>query len=174
MKGAVFDKWPSTPIDTRNKLGLSHSLHPWTIARGNKRGRVRFRGLGASARMIECANICFWSLRLKSKSTESLGDIARGAYANLSQCVSRLAVARRTVPCFGQNALVYSYEHDAVLSGACQLQSIGWPGTYMPSQEFTDHELRTLSGDFFSVPICCAVQTCLIFNPFAEWWPAAA
>ena len=68
------------------------------------------------------------------------------------------------------SATLYSYEADAVLSGAAMLKAVGWPAGYMPAEAFSETVLRSLAGESFSVPIIAQVSFAIYLCPSAPWW----
>ena len=130
--------------------------------------KVELRGVPALARYHDVLDVCFW--RLWSGSREPLPKFLRGVVFAFFLIVERAPLARSgVVPCFTQNAALYSFEHDAMLSGLSHMRSIGWPSECAPLGIISDGDCRSLAGDSFSVPLATVVQTALAMNPFAPW-----
>ena len=97
----------------------------------------------------------------------STSQVAKGLWASPSQCVSQSpwshSLATPTT-----SLEIYSYEKDWVLSGDSMLRLLGWPENRFPVEIFSNHELRCLSGESFSIPI--VTQLIMASYPFAPWW----
>ena len=99
----------------------------------------------------------------------AVAELKKGAWCNLSQGVQRLSCGRPEIPTFTQNSLIYSYEHNEVLSGCAHLQLIGYVPEMVPSRVISDSKCYSLAGDSFSVPLCCIMQTACVIQPWAPW-----
>jgi hypothetical protein len=98
----------------------------------------------------------------------STKDLVRSLWANPSQCVTRLPGGHRpSTPT--TSALVYSYAADAAISGDGMLRGMGWGRGFASQTMFSEHQLRNLSGERFSVPIISQLCFVLYINPFAPW-----
>ena len=124
--------------------------------------------LPPGARVRDCINVCWFKLRQKSQKSSK--DLAASSFCNISQCVSRLPCSETCSPCFTSSSVVYSYAHDTVITGACQLRGMGHSRASMPMGSFDDGTCRNLAGDSFSVPIASLLTTACALNPFASWW----
>ena len=98
-------------------------------------------------------------------------DVVKGLWANPGSSVDRLPVQWKL---FTPTSSVenYSFEKDAAMSAGTLMRLIGWPTDACPLDVFSEHELRQLVADSFSVPIAAAISTCFWLNPFAPWWPS--
>ena len=143
----------------RTKMGLAITKMPWSDQ------GARYRGVPASARQVDLANIQYWRMRLQHSTPPAV--FLKHAYVNLSQGLERGSLNQRNVPCFGVNSLIYSYARDCTLSGAAHLRCMGWPKEYC---SFSDGEHRNLAGESFSCPIAATIMTALWLQPYAEWW----
>ena len=94
----------------------------------------------------------------------STEDMAKGLWCDLSVAVERLPTKLGSPHVFRQNSYAFSYEKGAVLSGMAQLELMGWPRSAL-SRRFKDSELRRLSGECHSLPMCAMVHFCLFCNP---------
>ena len=99
----------------------------------------------------------------------SVPELTKGAWANLSQSVLRLACNRGEVPTITQNSLIYSYEHNVTLSGAARMQLIGWTPEMVPQRVVSDHQCFSLAGDAFWAPLATIMQTACAIQPWAPW-----
>ena len=143
----------------RTKMGLAITKMPWS-----ERG-AKYRGVPASARQVDLANIQYWRMRLQHATAPEV--FCLNAFANLSQGLERGSLNQKNVPCFGVNSLIYSYHKDCTISGAGHLRCMGWPLEYCG---FSDNEHRNLAGESFSCPIAATIMTALWLQPYAEWW----
>ena len=142
---------------------MAVQFNPWSQL------HPRLHGVPQSARMRDVLNVGFWKLRLMQKHKEN-GELIHGAFCNLQQSVSRMPVTVGQLPCFGTNSIIYSYQKDTVFTGASHHRAIGWPVHTMPSGIFSDHDLRNLAGESFSLPLCTLLQTAIFLNPHAVWF----
>ena len=162
LRGGHY-QWQSRSIETRRKLGMGASLMPW-----DSLARRQYAGCPQGARVRDCINVCWFKLRQKSQKSSK--DLAAFSFCNISQCVSRLPCSETCSPCFTSSSVVYSYAHDTVITGACQLRGMGHSRASMPMGSFDDGTCRNLAGDSFSVPIASLLTTACALNPFASWW----
>ena len=157
-----FKGWQRKSQNARRFVGLATRLHPWSAQ------DPLLRGVPRSARCRDILDVC-WFKKRKASSVPN-AELKRGLFANLSQCVGRYPVTRGHVACYGPGSVVYSYEKDVVLLGQAQMSLIGWSIARTPLGLFSDRELRDLSSNSFSLPVCAIIQGVLAFNPRAPWF----
>ena len=110
-----------------------------------------------------------FAIMQKRFAGKSTAQVAEGLWASPSQCVSRspwsYSLATPTT-----SLEIYSYEKDWVLSGDSMLRLLGWPENRFPVEKFSNHELRGLAGESFSIPIVTQVTMAFYLNALAPWW----
>ena len=95
-------------------------------------------------------------------------DLVRGLYVNAGQSIAR-TVCTREFPTPATSALVYSYEHDRVISSVSTMALLGWPLNVLSKADFSDSDFRALSGNGFSLPISALLMVIFTTNPFSPW-----
>ena len=167
-RSKAYLSWTERSADTRFNLGLpprtdSVKWAPWT-----GRGQVKLRGLSPTERCKDVLDVCFAHACRKMPGA-SVETLKKGLWANPGQHVDRLPVQWKlfTPTSSTEN---YSFEKDAALAGGAHMRLIGWPKDACPLEVFSEHELRQLVADSFSVPIAAAISSCFWLNPFAPWW----
>ena len=155
--------WRAKHARVRAAHGLDPCYRPWTSQQ-----HVQLRGLPDSERYRDILDIGF-AIMQKRFPGRSTSQVAKGLWASPSQCVSRspwsYSLATPTT-----SLEIYSYEKDWVLSGDSMLRLLGWPENRFPVEMFSNHELRCLSGESFSIPIVTQLIMAFYLNPFAPWW----
>ena len=68
------------------------------------------------------------------------------------------------------NTVWYSYACGALMSGRHQLVCHGMPDGIAPSSQFTNADLKSLSGEQFSLPSIGLISMIYYCNPYAPWW----
>lgn len=114
-----------------------------------------------------------FSQRLKTMEAQGLQlkteDIVIGFWADVSSSITRNPYRHGCPGTFRQNSVAYSYQYDTIVSGAAQLEIMGWPRFALPAH-INDGQFRTLSGECYSLPICLALNYVLYANPYGTWW----
>ena len=160
-------KWPAQSRAARTRIGLAHSLHPWTSRVG-----VSLAGVPPGGRCREVIDCCWWKLRC-GRPGETDAAVAKDAWAHISQSISeqRLPFSQPLAPCLLSNSLLYSFELDTCISALAHMQIMGWPSSYCDDDSvLTEGELRDLSGNCFSVPLAAIVSSAMVMNRHASWW----
>lgn len=149
----------------RDSLSMAMDSRPWTP-------HHELRGLPNSDRMRDLIDVSYHRARRDTMDADTdEKEVPRGLFLDVSQGMMRARLCRDLLNSFGTKSMVYSYEHDIVLSGASHLQLFGWSRDRM-SNFFSDDTLRDLAGESISVPSLAIVLLALWMNPFADWWPS--
>ena len=155
--------WRAKHAQVRAAHGLPPDYRPWT-----SQAHVQLRGLPDSERYRDILDIGF-AIMQKRFAGKSTAQVAKGLWASPSQCVSRspwsYSLATPTT-----SLEIYSYEKDWVLSGDSMLRLLGWPENRFPVEKFSNHELRGLAGESFSIPIVTQLTMAFYLNALAPWW----
>ena len=114
---------------------------------------------------------------LKSKKFRSHGrvvvaQLVMDAWCNISQSVDRFPNSEN-VPTLTKTSELYSFRHDAILSGDAHGRLMDWPSDWSPPK-LSQSELRSLAGDSYSLPIMAMIAMGLYSNPNAPWWKAGS
>ena len=146
---------------------MQDGFAPWT-----GRASVKLTGVPAHLpRQTDIIDQVFWMMR---RSTQPHGipdeELVRDAFIDTSQSVLRSRPSQPCTPTFTSSSIVYSYQHDVLLTGGSVLQIMGWPQRAFPPSVLTDAECRSLGGDSFSVQFATLIQQCCICNPWGPWW----
>ena len=173
-------KWRWDSLGTRKWLGMSQFSAPWTGRQG-----VLIRGLDKQkqcSRLLDCLDVQFEKAKQlgtpnnkKKKQSATMGtqrtvaQIVDSLFCDASQGVGRHPVSKGQLSCLTQQSLVYSYEHDVLLTGHSHMKTFGWGASYI-SRRFSDAELRSLAGEAVSVPIAGLLVSACYLNPYADWW----
>ena len=139
---------------------------PWSEQRG-----IKFHGLGKSARVLDCIDVC-WQHRRNQLGPNVLPEQARlGLWCNPSQAVQRKPVTS-SPPLLCQGTFPYSYEKDVCLSGRDALVCQGFPKDpgMAPLHAFSDSEVRSLAGEAYFLPSMLSVAYPYFLNAKGTWW----
>ena len=121
---------------------MSQRSTPWTGL-----PRVRLCGLPNSERMRDIVDVCYGQAckKLKSKDPDV---VKQNLFCNPTQSLAHSAKAVFDHPgTFTKSSCWYSYKHDATLTGASQLQLLGWRTVAAGSlQDFSESDTHSLSG----------------------------
>ena len=127
------------------------------------------------ARMRDCIDVGFEKskkirARIKGQPPPTMvEECAKDVRVDISQNVDRLPVSVGPIPCLTTRSLLYDYSHDCLLSGKMHMRLLGWPRRFL-SGKFSDHALRNLAGDGFSLPIASLMGLGCFLNQHADWW----
>ncbi len=162
-RSSMYAEWRKHSATVRNKLKLSKDYSEWT----NKPG-IRLEGVPSCPRLQSLINTA-WGARLR-KGPSQITAIARKDYwVDLNKPVQRLPW-RETGGCLYTHAVWYSFEHDCVIDGHDFLKMMGAPAGSTPHTSFSNHLLRDLGGEAYSIPIITAFTYSLYLNPYGPWW----
>ena len=156
--------WRTHSSETRTRFAMPRSASPWCA-------NAELKGVPACARVRDLIDVGFGIQMCQSPPETTTKELAHGLWAELSTSVSRIPYKRGAPHVFRQNSYAYSYDRDVVLSGMSQMQLMGWPRAFL-ARRFTDSDLRHLSGESFSLPICAMLHFCMYCNPYGDWWQA--
>ena len=160
-KSPELQKWRSRSLAIRHELQIPAQSTPWT-----SRPRVRLLGIPRTPRVMDCVDVCFAAMQQKYPEL-SIEQLIKGMFCNTSQSVARLPVSRSfPTPC--TSSVVYSYEHDTLVSGRATMKLLGWPDSALP-RDVSETLYKGLSGDGFSAPISSMLMTVFFANPWAPW-----
>ena len=160
-------QWPKHSRNIRTRLGMHQDLSPWIQGK-----QKELRGLKATdLRIRDVVDVSWWYLRSMGKYRHlSDSELMKDAFVNVSQNPHYTPVSRGLVGTLLQNSIIYSLEHDCVLSAVAHAMCIGWPADFFPSSLVSAHEVRGLVGESFSVPCACLIYSCVVMLPTAAWW----
>ena len=116
---------------------------------------------------MDCVDVCFAAMQKKYPEL-SIEQLIKGMFCNTSQSVARLPVSRTAFPTPCTSSVVYSYEHDTLVSGRATMKLLGWPDSALP-RDVSETLYKALSGDGFSAPISSMLMTVFFANPWAPW-----
>ena len=112
---------------------------------------------------------CAWVDRVSQGKRSSLTQLKSGFYCDTHDSISRKPWGK-LMP-LKQDQTIYSFELEHVLNGSDCMSLQGWAGDVNVTG-LTDKELRSLSGEGFSVPCATLVHVAYYLNPLAPWWRA--
>ena len=152
----------------RTKMQMNSDYCPWTA-----RPAMKLHGIPPSSRNRECLDIKYWKMRLDQPGTTE-AEVVENKFLDVSQSMFRTCKSKTStgglVPVYTSSSQIYSFQHDILVTGGCQLASIGWAPECFDLGVMSDTDCRNLSGDSFSVPWACLIQRALVANPYAPWW----
>ncbi len=163
MKNSEFARWQTHSAKMRGSLRLPADSRPWT-------GRVAFTAGGSylTPRQLDVLD-CAWASRRTEFPNKNTKQLAQGFWANVSQAVQRRPWGDMPATlCRG--TVLYSFEHDVVLTGFAHLRLLGWPVSTPSRDQFTSSEVRDMAGEGFSVPIAALILHSAFCLPGAPWW----
>ena len=124
-------------------------------------------GVPRNERMRDVINVGYLLARNQSPQAGP-ATLTKDYWADISQSVHLKPFMKGLCPTFTTISLMYSYEHDILLSPHATLQLLGWPARY--GLAVTQHELRRLVGEAASVPEMTQAMYAFYLNPWAKWW----
>lgn len=153
-------RWRQESAKVRSALGMPADSTPWT-------GReVRLLGVPRLQRTRDLIDVA-WGARLQAMAGTN-EQLASGYYTNLSQNVARRPWG--SCPALCTTTQIYSFSDDMTLSGMDHLLLMGFPRSCAPLRAFSDHQLRSLSGEGFALACLMTVIYPFYLNPYAPWW----
>lgn len=158
-----YSKWKQNTAKVRTSFNLPGDSAPWT-----RRKQFTIAGCRPSERQRQIIDVAF-SVRRNTMPESTTAEVAKGFWANVSQAIQRKPWATH-LGSLTRGSVHYSFEHDLVLSGHLQLRAMGIPAHTAPTAEFSDRELRSLSGEMFSAPIVSLFTYAFYCCKDAPWW----
>ena len=152
----------------RHNLEIPAASTPWT-----GRDDVTLAGLAESERQKDLLDIAFVTAQQRGPPGVPTKELIKNLWANPSQGVQRSPWGMR-VHTMLQNSEVYSFEADCVLSGLSHLRLLGFPSNCCPVGCQTEHALRLLAGEAFTVPCASVALISTFLCPYAPWWPSSS
>ena len=163
-----FAEWVAQSSKVRAEHGIPKHDKPWSQRRG-----IQMSGVPARPRVVDLLDVGFALRQRALGHYATSAELRRSYYCDISGSVERKPFAVHPFV-FRRNSFLYSYETDSVLSGAAQLEVMGWPRRLLPSASvISDSEYRDLSGECYSVPIAAVLNMCFYCNPWGPWWHGA-
>lgn len=136
---------------------------PWT-----GRPEVRLHGTPRTPRVKDLIDCAFVVIRDSAPHSTPTTEAIDGWLVDVSQAIQRKPWSKRLT--LTQNSQLYSFTHDACLSGCGNLQLMGWPRSVAPPSRFTEGDLRALAGEGYSLPWAAMIHYVMWANPFGPWW----
>ena len=139
---------------------------------------VRFFGVDFHGRHLRSSRLprqrdlvnVAWAVRTKEFPEGTPVSVMRqGWWVDVSQDIIREPWTSK-MKTFTRETIMYSFEHDFVLSGHDMLLSLGIPRAQAPQKEFSNGELRSMSGEGYPAPLIGALTMLFWLNPWAPWW----
>ena len=159
------------------KTGLSIISYPYSLLHKNQEyiykarsGKLNGSGVAQSERACDVLDCCFLLRQKKLGPGASTQAITEDLWANPSQSVSRKPWSVGKPATTTTSSELYSFEHNAVLSGNATLTAMGHPSNSAPRGKFSERSLRCFAGESFSVPIVAMITHAIYVNPHAPWW----
>ena len=154
-----FRRWKADSITFRNKLGVSPSFSPWTSRPG-----FAARGLRLTPRtkdIIDC--VAIQVMKTKNLPLTEMESGMKGMFLDVSQSLHRKAYTQAGVNrCLTTSSVLYSYEHDRLVTPPELLYFQGYPRTLKIPPSLSSAELRDLAGEGMTLP-------CLAMVLWAIW-----
>lgn len=164
-KGDEFAEWRGQSSELRDAHGIPRGATPWTSG-------ARLDAVPATPRILDLLDTAFAIRRAQSPAGMTSKEMATDFWIDLATAVGRKPWRSGHPGVFRQNSIVYSYEADAALTGAAQMQLMGWPPSAFQVATSKDADLRSLCGELYSLPMCTLLHMCLFCNPYGGWWRA--
>jgi hypothetical protein len=158
-----FANWRARSAEMRYHHGLSADASPYTQLAG-----VQLRGVPRCDRVHDLLNVAFM-LRRDRNPNVPIKDLLCNFWANPSQNIARKPWSDHPAT-LTQSAELYSFEHDAVLSGHAHLRGMGFPTNMAPIGFMSEYALRQLAGEAYSVPVMSLLLSAVFMIPDAPWW----
>ena len=168
LEVARFRDWRKRSARFRAKHKLPGESQPWTQRCDS--GVITLAGLPKgpkSERLKDVVDVAFSMRRNSTPKDWSTADIVKGFWVNPSQCVSRAPWSSTWCPTPHRNSLLYSFEHDAALSGPAVMVAHGCPSDIAYTTDA--QQARDLGGEVYSVPATASVITGIWSFPMAAW-----
>ena len=162
MSAKEWATWKTHSSVIRSKHNLPKQSKSWTGRPG-----ICLRGVPNLDRVHDVID-CAFSIHRAKNPKASTKELVDGLMVDISQAVQRKpwSVGARTVT---TRTHFYVFSEDCSLAGASHMKLMGWPTSRL-GQQFTDHELRVLAGESYSLPWNAVFHALLYCNPFGEWW----
>ena len=126
---------------------------------------MKLRGLPDSQRQRDYLDVLFGSAVVQNPGVDA-ASLAKNLWGDPSQNVDRIPKKhKKGVGTLTTSTALYSFECDAVLSGAAGIQLMGWHRGAAPMEQVSESTARNLAGDSFSVPLAALMQCALFWNP---------
>ena len=165
LRGHCGSRWRSRSVDARRARKLPSDSKLWT-----SRPEVKLRGLPDSQRQRDYLDVLFGSAVVQNPGVDA-ASLAKNLWGDPSQNVDRIPKKhKKGVGTLTTSTALYSFECDAVLSGAAGIQLMGWHRGAAPMEQVSESTARNLAGDSFSVPLAALMQCALFWNPHTPWW----
>ena len=157
--------WKTHTAEFRQKHGIPRYSKPWTT-----RSDVQLHGIPDIPRVHDLLNACFAFQRRANPST-STQTLVQDLFVDWSQGVQRKPWSRGCPRTLTTSTCLYSFEKDVVLSGVNMLQLMGWSTQrVLCASHASDHQIKVLAGEAYSLPWCTLLHAILYNNPYGEWW----
>ena len=151
----------------RSKHNLPSVSAPWTSREAVK--LVGIPGNRASDRMLDVLNVMFSIARNQQPSVPTT-ELIKGMWANISQSVHRKPMTNGFCGSMARSSLMYSFEHDHLLSGRGAMLAMGHAAqsvSILSDSRISPAQWRDLAGEGYSVPILAVISIAL-FTANAE------
>lgn len=122
-------------------------------------------------RILDLLDIGFLLARHSHDGSASRDDIARGLWADISQGCNLKPFQEGRMGTLATSSLMYSYEHNVILSAADSMSVLGWPRSFGCASA-PEATMRNLIGESVSVPVWTQLIFAYYQNPWAPWWPS--
>ena len=160
--------WKKHTSKALDELQLPVSFEGWT-------GRAQYRG--PKAPRVKAVLKIGWARRMVQhrkkgdQADATLEILARGYFADVSQSVERNPFTDGHLKTLTQRSSTYSYEGDCVFSAEDHLKTLGFSDAHTRSTGMSQGELKSLSGEAFSMPCVSLCFFMFYMNPYSPWWP---
>ena len=136
---------------------------PWTQYIGGP-----LRGVPGTARTHDLIN---YGILLKKTKYPHLNmqALAKGYFCNTSQDHQRKPFMEGSPGALCTSTELYSYEHNAMLSGMAHLLMMGHSQDCAPPHLFSEQQCKDLAGEGLSVPWTACLLLAAYANPYAPW-----
>ena len=153
--------WRRNSSRIRAELRLPREGCPWS-----GRPNVSLRGVCASARQVDLANIAFEARVRDGKGRFSMDSLMENSWVDLSLTVLRRPWAGRLRP-FNCRSHLYAFGADRCIDGRDSMRLLGWPQSMLCGADAGD--LLYLAADSGSLPLASLVSMGMWCNPWGSW-----
>lgn len=156
--GEAAAKWKQHSMLIRDQLSLpargTPGSSPWST-------KANLRGVPNFARYHDLLDVCF---------LERSGEVD-GVFCDLSQAVQRRPWGAHSARALTKGSLIYSFDHDAVLTRRSATRLQGFP-TNLQTEGVSDEQLRHMAGEAVFLPNLASLLWAFWVDTEAPWHAA--